>query len=334
MNSDKKKPHVLFVSEKWRDARPGSPTTVVEHHLFETLQSSELATFSKLHFDEYYWEHKVSCDQELIRRVATEQPDLVVLCFIPWFQHIPSVNVVSTISTTTKCVTVWPDAAVTSHMAMAEAYAPYVEMSILWDIDVSWRPNSKFVHLWTPQNQKIFNDPGLYRDINVSFVGSSHYVERKNYLSRLVDSGVNVYIAGGNFNQGIPGAPPQGCMQQPMPAEDYANILQRSKISLNFCLNGSGYGEQLKGRIFESMFCGTLLMESRYSKNWIDRWFVKDVHYVSFSDENELLEKVKHYINTDQERKTIADNGKRRCEEWYNSLAWWQYVFKECGVEA
>lgn len=313
------KPHVLFVTERWRDAHPNSPSTNNEHNLFGSLEASGLATFSRLHFDEYFHNHKQPCDAELVKRVLDEKPSIVVYCLIPWFHQIPNVNTIATVSHLTKNVFIWPDAVWHGHVNMARQYEPYTALSVLWDVDIGWKAGSKFVHLWTPQDPRIYNDPGLNRDIDVSFVGSTNYDERKKYLTKLSDVGVAVNVTGGQGGSHLP-------------VEQYADVLKRSKISLNFCMSSAPGLEQLKGRIFESMFCGAMLMESKNSYNWIERWFIPGIHYVPFVDSNELTDRILYYLAHDDERKCIAENGKRRCNEWYSNTAWWTYVFKECGV--
>ena len=310
------KPHVLFVTEKWRDAHPGSPLTNSEHNLFGSLEASGLATFSRLHFDEYYHQTKQSCDTELINRILNERPSITVFCYIPWFKHTPSIKTVETASHLTKNVFIWPDAIWEGHANLARQFEPLTALSVLWDIDFGWQSDKKFVHLWTPQDPRIYNDPGLVRDIDVSFVGSTHYPERRNYLDNL---NVPANVNGGHSTSYLP-------------VEKYADILKRSKISLNFCMTHEHGLEQLKGRIFESMFCGSLLMESKNRYNWIERWFIPNVHYIPFSNPNDLNEKISYYLSHEEERKKVAENGKRRCNEWYSNTAWWTYIFKECGV--
>lgn len=311
------KPHVLFVTEKWRDARPESPLTNNYHNLFGSLESSGLADQSRLHFDEHFHKCNESCDEELIKIAMNQKPDITVFCLIPWYKYIPKEATIAKISSYTKCVFIWPDAVWTSHMQMAESYDRFATLSILWDVDRQWYPNSKFIHLWTPQDNRIFYNPEIKRDINVSFIGNPGYSDRFAYLSDVKTAGIDVYLAGGDSSK--------------ISVDEYARLLQRSKISLNFCMNGQQM-EQLKGRIFEITNCGAMLMESRYKTNWIDRWFVPMVHYVPFENSHDMIEKIRYYLDHDEERRTIAKSGWLRTTEWYRDRKWWEIVFDRCEV--
>jgi glycosyltransferase involved in cell wall biosynthesis len=201
---------------------------------------------------------------------------------------------------------------------MANKFEPYSSLSILWDVDLPWRSGSKYVHLWTPQDPRIYNNPRVERDLDVTFVGSQGYQERHSAITYLKNNGVEVTTAGGQKSM--------------LDVNQYANLLQRSKISLNFCQNNEGFS-QLKGRIFESTSCGAMLMESQHDVNWIERWFLPMVHYVPFTNHEDLKNKINYYLSNDEERNRIAENGWRKTMESYSNVAWWSYVLKECGIE-
>lgn len=313
---DHRKPHVLFVSEKWRNAHPNSPITNSQHNLFGSLAASDLATSDFVFYDEYHWQHQKPCDNYLIKKVMDQRPDVTFFCLIPWYQHIPSRHTISLVANYTKIVFLWADAVWPQHLKLAESYAPHAHLSVFWDVDVEWNQPSKHVHMWTPQDPRLYHDANLKRDINVSFIGDKTYPERANYLNFL-ERKIDINIAGG-WNQNLS-------------VQEYARILQRSKISLNFCTN-TEWHEQLKGRIFEITGCGAMLMESRRTINWIDRWFMPEVDFVSFANNEELLKRIRYYLNNEQERIRIAQNGWRRTTEWYNCKRWWTWLFSECSV--
>lgn len=310
------KPHVLFVTEKWTDVNPSKSLTNNYHNLFGSLDASGLATYTCIHYDEYFHTHNNKIDNHLIKIVEIEKPDVTVVCPLPWYPHCPSPQTYSAISKMTRIVFVWADAV--HFMHYAETLERYASLVVTWDMDRNWHPGSKFIHLWTPQDPRIYNDPGLVRDIDVLFVGNSSYSERQRYLNHLATRGFNLVVRGGRNGH-------------PIGVHEYVNLIQRAKISLNFSLTSENV-PQLKGRPFESMLCGAMLMESRNHVNWIERWYMPGIHFVSFDSEGALENLVRHYLEHEEERLKIAQNGWRRTNEWYNNIAWWETIFRTLNI--
>jgi hypothetical protein len=308
------KKHILFVTEKWADGNCNKPVTNSQHNLFGSLEATNLATYSCIHYDEYFNNHNKNVDDHLIEVVNRENPYMVVVTPLPLYPHCPTSRSYSAIAKKTKLVFIWPDSAY--FLSVAQQFEKFSALSILWDKDCEWKPSTKFIHLWTPQDPRIYNDPEMNRDIDVSFVGNSAYLDRSRFLNYLLRNGIKINISGGRHNG------------HGLNVTDYASILQRSKITLNFSLSPDGV-PQLKGRLFEGMLCGAMVMESQNNVNWATRWFMPDIHYVSFLTEIELKSKIEYYLNNNEERIRIAKNGWRRTNEYYSNVAWWQTVFSE-----
>ena len=86
---------------------------------------------------------------------------------------------------------------------------------------------------------------------------------------------------------------------------EYANILNRSKISINF--SKSVHFDQLKGRIWEILLSGSLLLETKNTQT--DTLLVDGKEYVSFTNEENMINKIRYYLMNDVEREKIALNG-------------------------
>jgi spore maturation protein CgeB len=95
----------------------------------------------------------------------------------------------------------------------------------------------------------------------------------------------------------------------------YAEILGRSKISINFSYSVDKH--QLKGRVFETMHAGAMLLES--SNPQTAALFQDGVDYVSFSDKEDMINKINYYLAHDEERKMIAKSGREKLLRYYNS---------------
>lgn len=62
------------------------------------------------------------------------------------------------------------------------------------------------------------------------------------------------------------------------------------------------------------------------------RYFEPMVDYVPFSDEKDLIEKVRYYLSHDNEREAIAANGHRKVREKYNCKEFWRRVIEKACV--
>ena len=106
-----------------------------------------------------------------------------------------------------------------------------------------------------------------------------------------------------------------------MPYDEYVRVLQTSKITLNFSMSG-----QLKGRVFEALHCGALLMEIDGTE--ITRYFRPGIEYVVYRDPADLADKIRYYLAHEEERAQIAAQGHDRAVQCYGSLQWWHQIWE------
>ncbi|MDA1129414.1 MAG: glycosyltransferase, partial [Chloroflexi bacterium] len=123
------------------------------------------------------------------------------------------------------------------------------------------------------------------------------------------------------------GYPRDGWTGRMLPIQEYAHILMRSKIALNFCTVGDDPSKQIKGRVYEATACGAMLLEAEGDET--SRWFEPMVDYVPFSDELDLVEKARYYLEHDEERMEIAARGHRKAKEQYNGEMFWNTIFNK-----
>ena len=90
--------------------------------------------------------------------------------------------------------------------------------------------------------------------------------------------------------------------------EEYAEILNRSKISLNFSMSLDCH--QLKGRVLEIISSEALLMETENDQT--SQIFKNKKEYVSFSNHKDMIEKIKLYLREDTLRLKIARQGRKK----------------------
>jgi GT2 family glycosyltransferase/Flp pilus assembly protein TadD len=145
------------------------------------------------------------------------------------------------------------------------------------------------------------------RDLDVLFVGNMHPAVQSDRLSWLG----RVARLSGRWNvaiyTGIWGA-------------DYRALLARAKIVFNRSIRG-----EANRRAFESTASGALLLQEEGNRE-LREYFEPGREYVEYN-ENDLETKLRHFLEHDDERQTIAAAGQRRArnysfaELWNSSLA-------------
>jgi spore maturation protein CgeB len=101
----------------------------------------------------------------------------------------------------------------------------------------------------------------------------------------------------------------------PLWGRNYFKILSQLGISLNFhtaCTAGCG----LNIRNYESTGCGALLMAE--DTPILREEFIPGKEVIAYTDKEDLLEKVRHYLNNPDEAHAIALNGQRKTFELHN----------------
>lgn len=147
-------------------------------------------------------------------------------------------------------------------------------------------------------NHFLYRNLNLPKKYNVSFVGRC-YGERKSFVETIKEKGINVATFGQGWGDG-------GRVSQ----AELIKIYNESKITLNISFASAGGRTQIKGRDFEAVGCGSLLL-TKDSKE-IAEYFVPGEEIVTYKDANDASEKIKYYLENDDERERIAKKGFER----------------------
>lgn len=89
---------------------------------------------------------------------------------------------------------------------------------------------------------------------------------------------------------------------------------------------------QMKGRVFDTMSCRTMLIEDFSSQTL--HFFDEGKDFVMSADDGDMLEKIRYYLLHDTERQIIADSGYNKVTTLYNSKNVLAYMFNKAGFEA
>ena len=172
--------------------------------------------------------------------------------------------------------------------------------------------NDSLIPMWTPYVENSFAKP-LKKDIDVAFLGqiSDYRDKRRGYIEYLMEQNISGYIATLNRDQQVEHS-------------KYAEILGRAKIGINFSYSVDKH--QLKGRVFEIMHSGAMLLETKNPQT--ETLFNDGIDYVSFSNKEDLVKKIKYYLIHEQERESIAQSGRQKVLKLYNSKLFIKKIFE------
>ena len=312
---------VLFVTEKWCDANPDKGLTNNYHNLFRTFKNTFPETkFNIVHMDEYSLIKKKHIDTFLPTLIDRVEPDLIVFSLLGKSHLNPSETSYEYIREKgCKTVFMWADVFDGWGIPQIEELNEkgFADLHVCWGSERNVGSHiENLVWLWAPQDDNLYY-PAEEQDIQISFLGSPRYSERQKYLTHLVTNGLEVYIGGGQREEGLS-------------PERYAQLMRQSKISLNFPEGPDGY-DQCKGRVWEVLASRSLLLERKNSA--IENYLKPNVHYVEFEDENDLIEKMNYYLENEKEREHIANKGHQIYKKKYSAKVFWEKVVKEVGCE-
>jgi len=315
----------ISVSEDSVSTEPGA----VDSYIFSSLSLSGLG--KKILFFPYSERVQKKIDnnqddfyfiaEELPVAVCAFKPDLIIFNIVGVLNYDPPTHIIRYITNELGYTTLLlrGDSMGVLGDGMNMAWFPSVSYIAFQDVTLShlcYKDNPKAIqHVCCPaSDSRYFFDRKLEKDIDVSFIGSLEAPRRVEYLNYLRSKGINIKVSSGRIAS----------------KEEYAIIMNRSKIVLNFCMNGCNLS-QFKGRAVEALTCNSLLIEDEgiETKMFLDEG--KD--FIMVKSKEEMLEKIKYYLKHDDERKAIAQSGHNKVIKLYNAKYTWAYVFNKIGFE-
>ena len=153
-----------------------------------------------------------------------------------------------------------------------------VHFSEHWADHVHWLPYACDLELFKPL--------GVERDLDVAFVGQPMPTTTRRAMI------IQQMAARYRINE-----------QRYYLREEIPSVYSRAKIVLNMPL-----ADDLNFRTFEAMSCGALLLTQRVN-NGQEVLFQEGVHYAAYANEQEMFEKVDHYLAHEADRASIAAVG-------------------------
>lgn len=220
-------------------------------------------------------------------------------------------------------------------------------------------------------NPEVYHPYEVERDIDVSFVGAC-YGNRPHHIKALVDAGVDVRVFGPGWrdpaivrqvysvedilrlaaspsswrrlaarayrrvvapHRVMPVLPREVCGPM-LSDEEMVRMYSRSKISLGFAtVDAVGAGapiKQIRLRDFEAPMSGAFYLVEHQEE--IGDFFEIGVEIETFSDERELVEKCRYYLEHDEERERIREAGRRRALREHTWQKRFSDLFAQLGL--
>jgi len=286
---------------------------------------------------------------EIIRRVPLFNADLFLLYLcrdlapdlvlfrhaeLTWRNIDPRVETLRSIKEQLKIpiVGLYYDLAKPSYERLCRSYLPSLDAIVTLDAQLEIKrfknPDVAVMTGWTPLPSSIFFSGPGNRPIDVGFVGrtTAHYQLRSHYFQGLRDAGIKVEVRGADDGTRLS-------------TQEMGEFLRSCKIVLNFSSTAviSGWEfnddrtpaeitqvDHVKGRVFEAIACGALLLESRNIRT--TAYFTPDEHYVEYSDLEELTEKIRYFLANENHRRDISNAGNQHFLKHYTAGRFWQQL--------
>lgn len=167
-------------------------------------------------------------------------------------------------------------------------------------------------------NEKIYRKLNVLKEYDVSFIGASYGV-RGEYIEYLQNNGINVYTKGNGWNNGF------------ATDKEMIDIFNKSKIVLGFSTVGRNDDIFiLKGRDFEVPLTGSFYL-TRYHEE-LEVYFDITKEIGVYTSKSDLLDKVRYYLEHEENREIIANNAYKKCLEKYTAKASYEKVFGFLGL--
>ncbi len=255
--------------------------------------------------------------KEIFKLVKEKNPDLI----IHTKNELPS-EIFQKLREYATVVQWYPDLSVTEELykyvmasdiffTMAEGLVAELRkynQNVFW-LSQAFEPSFFKISDISPEDQDIYST-------DVTFVGSlgskSYYLKRRGYLKRVVDSGVKFKWWGPKMPRKFSTLPMLvGKLGRSYGGgfvykQDYAKVAQLSKIFLAFDAIPS-LRKSMSARMYTAVGCGAFYMCEHVEG--IEEVLMPDRDIVTFRSEDEMIDKIRYYLNNDSERRTIANAG-------------------------
>ena len=115
--------------------------------------------------------------------------------------------------------------------------------------------------------------------------------------------------------------------KNPLKAKD---IIPTLKSTAQVLLKKPRY--MTRSRVWEALWLRTFLLEEDNPVTSV--YFEPYVDYVPFTTLQDLVDKIRYYLENDEERDRIRMHGRATVEKYYNSRIYWENLFETIGIQS
>jgi spore maturation protein CgeB len=190
--------------------------------------------------------------------------------------------------------------------------------SNLWNVEEFRRAGfARVVHMELAANPAL-RDPGPVPEAAraalggpVGFIGHWEPVTERRIL-HLVRAGIPTKVYGGGWDDAAAGSELAGAVQyRPVLGDEYARAIVSFDVNLGIVSKWNR--NHTASRTFQIPALGAFLLHER--NELVTKYFAEGVEAEFFDSDDEMLEKCRHYLAHPEERRRIAEAGRRRCFE-------------------
>lgn len=308
--------HVTFLIEKYTAEYGKSGISINLDNLVATLDQTGLASWNVVHYDECFHEGRPIPLPAISKPADADHHVLVCTCHYHSRAN-PTVALLEQARRTgTKVAFMWLDKKISQS---TPHYYRIADVNVVLDGNDFELPNSW--PIFTPKNPMCFHDPGLERDIDVSLVGEVRYLSQRKAIVARLEQEQRIRVQLFKTSAADTG--------RALSVAEYARIYQRSRISLAMTKDAV---RQLKGRVFEVLHCGAMLLCDRNHN--VSHYLAPGRDYVVYDDAEDMVDKCVHYLAHEDQRRAIAAAGHRTVTTFYNHQVFWQSLLARLGASA
>lgn len=166
----------------------------------------------------------------------------------------------------------------------------------------------------------------LEKIYDLTFIGRPK-ADRYNLIKYLLDNGIKINIFGFDWYK-FPEF--KELYHGPLNQEDYAKIINQSKINLSLIKSGhegETSRQNFKGRFCEVSLCRAFQLAE--ASPILDKFYKDGIEIATFQTKEELLQKIKYFLTHEKEREKIADNAYQKTIAEYNRETELKQIFTE-----
>ena len=147
-------------------------------------------------------------------------------------------------------------------------------------------------------NHYLYRKLGLPKKYDVTFIGQC-YGGRKEFVEKIKSSGIDITAFGRGWENGR------------VSQSDLIKIINQSRICLDIIFTSKNESIfMIKGRAFEVPGCGSVLLTKDTKE--IAEYFIPGKEILTYSDENDAIDKIRQYLKNEKQLEEIAERGQKR----------------------